>query len=101
MEPVIVITTCPREQGDKLQEEIIRQKLGACVSYLEVKSRYWWQGNIVEDYEDMPIIKTTREKLNNLFELFKRIHPYTVPEFIVIPVEILGPYLQWLKDVLK
>ena len=48
----------------------------------------------------MLIIKTLDEKLEALFGLFKEIHPYTVPEFIVIPVKIVGPYLKWLKEVL-
>ncbi|RLF66726.1 MAG: divalent-cation tolerance protein CutA [Thermoplasmata archaeon] len=100
MNPVVVITTCPKGQGDKLKEKIVKRKLGACVSIFQVKSTYWWQDNITSDNEDMLIIKTLDEKLEALFGLFKEIHPYTVPEFIVIPVKIVGPYLKWLKEVL-
>jgi len=42
MNPVVVITTCPKGQGDKLKEEIVKRKLGACVSIFQVKSTYWW-----------------------------------------------------------
>jgi len=100
MNPVVVITTCPRDQGEKLKKIIVERKLGACASSFSVSSLYWWKGEIVSDTEDLLIIKTVEEKLEELYEVFKKEHPYTVPEFLVIPVKILGPYYDWLRETL-
>ena len=100
MNPVIVITTCPKGKGDLLKDELTKRKLAACVSSFDVKSKYWWQGSVVSDEEEMLIIKTRKDLVEDIFNLFKEIHPYTVPEFIVIPVNIVGPYLDWLNEVL-
>ncbi len=101
MNPVIVITTCPKGQGEKLKRTIVENKLGACASSFSVSSSYWWKGEIVSEEEDLLIIKTIEEKLKDLYEVFRSEHPYTVPEFLVIPVKILGPYYDWLKETLS
>ena len=43
------------------------------------------------------LLKTTRERLDELREAFGELHPYRVPELLALPVEAgLERYLTWI-----
>jgi periplasmic divalent cation tolerance protein len=45
------------------------------------------------------LIKTTRERLAEVQEAIRALHPYEVPEIIAIPVVAgLPAYLRWVVD---
>ncbi|HIP43608.1 MAG TPA: divalent-cation tolerance protein CutA [Aquifex aeolicus] len=98
---VILITT-PVDKGEEIANFIIENKLGACVNVVkEVKSIYWWKGNIEKDTEALLVVKTSVEKFNQLMREVRKIHPYTVPEIIALPIVAGNPeYLKWLDDSL-
>ena len=51
------------------------------------------------DRERQLIIKTTERRLEALRTRLHQLHPYDVPEFLVIPVTQGSPqYLQWLAS---
>jgi periplasmic divalent cation tolerance protein len=65
-----------------------------------VLSVYGWN-NEVEGAEEIPmIIKTTVNKQQAMIERLVSLHPYEIPEAIVIPV-IGGhmPYLNWVRSL--
>ena len=99
---VVVFITTPTDKADSIVKVIIEEKLGACINVVrEVDSTYWWKGNIERDKESLLIIKTAREKLQELINRVKSVHPYTVPEIIAMPI-IDGneDYLSWIDDSL-
>lgn len=98
---VILITT-PVDKGEEIANFIIENKLGACVNVVkEVKSIYWWKGNIEKDTEALLVVKTSVEKFNQLMREVRKIHPYTVPEIIALPIVAGNPeYLKWIDDSL-
>jgi periplasmic divalent cation tolerance protein len=99
---VVVLITTPTDKGLELANHIVKNKLGACVNVVpEVNSIYWWKGNIERDRESLLVIKTSVQKLEELIKEVKKVHPYTVPEIIALP--ILGgneDYLRWIDDSL-
>lgn len=98
----VVLITVPVEKAEELAEFIIQNKLGACVNLVqEVKSTYWWKGNIERDKESLLIVKTSAKKFDELLRGVKSIHPYTVPEIIALPL-LAGneDYLKWIDDSL-
>jgi len=99
---VVVFITTPTNKGWDIGNYIVEQKLGACVNVIpEVSSVYWWKGNIEKDKENLLVVKTSMEKLEKLIYEVKKIHPYTVPEIIALP--IVGgneDYLMWIDDSL-
>jgi len=99
----VVFITAPVEAGNDLAEFIVKNKLGACVNLIsEVSSTYWWQGNIEHDREVLLVVKTNKEKFPELVKKVKKIHPYTVPEIIALPiVDGNGDYLKWIDESLK
>ncbi|RUM28394.1 MAG: divalent-cation tolerance protein CutA [Aquifex sp.] len=99
----VVLITVPVDKGEELANFIVENKLGACVNVIpEVKSVYWWKGNIEKDKEALLVVKTSSEKFKELLEKVKGVHPYTVPEIIALPIVAGNPdYLNWIEDSLK
>lgn len=96
---VIVLTTIgTSSDGEALARTLVTERLAACVNLLpEMHSLYQWKGELTADRERQLIIKTTEGRLEALQTRLHEIHPYDVPEFLVIPVTDGSPaYLQWL-----
>ena len=98
---LIVLTNCPdAEVADRIARTMVEQKLAACVNRLPaVDSVYRWQGAVERAVEVPLLIKTTRERLPEVQEAIRALHPYEVPEIIAIPVVAgLPVYLRWVVD---
>ena len=96
----VVLTTWPADRdASTLARTLIVERLAACVNVLpEIASTYEWQGEICLDRERQLVIKTTRERVPALARRLHELHPYDVPEFLVLPVTAASaPYLAWLE----
>ncbi|EDP75417.1 divalent-cation tolerance protein CutA [Hydrogenivirga sp. 128-5-R1-1] len=100
---LVVLITTPVEKGEEIADFIVENKLGACVNVVpEVKSTYWWKGNIERDREALLVVKTSFKKFEELRERVKEVHPYTVPEIVALPI-VAGntDYLNWIEESLE
>lgn len=101
IEYVIVLTTLPTEANvDLFASTLVESRLAACVSILSpVDSVYRWQDKVERASEWQVVMKTTRDRAAALQERVRELHPYDVPELLVVPV-IDGhePYLRWIAD---
>ena len=100
-EPLLILTTIGNgEQGRRIARELVDARLAACVSCLPgMVSFYRWGGRVEEDGEMLLMIKTTEERLEELKAHVLRVHPYEVPEFLVLPIREGGElYLRWLNE---
>jgi periplasmic divalent cation tolerance protein len=98
---LIVLTNCPdADVADRLARTLVEQKLAACVNRLPaVNSVYRWQGSVERAVEVPLLIKSTRERLPEIQEAIRALHPYEVPEILAIPVVAgLPAYLRWVVD---
>ncbi len=100
---VVVLITTPVDRGEEIARFIVENKLGACVNVAtEVRSLYWWKGNIEEDREALLIVKTSAERFGELLRRVKEVHPYTVPEIVALPIVAGNPdYLRWIEESLE
>ena len=99
-EPILVLTTWPAAQdAQALAETLVTERLAACVSVLpEMESVYLWKGRLERDRERQIVLKTTRGRLEALTARVRSLHPYDVPEWLVIPVTAGSEaYLAWLR----
>ena len=100
MEPVVVLSTAPREIAGTIAEILVERGLAACVNIAEVHSCYAWEGGICHDDEALLIIKTFQERLDELIESVRGVHPYEVPEIIAVPITGgFDGYLSWMHTV--
>ena len=98
---LIVLTNCPDEAtAERIRRELVAARLAACVNQLSaVRSTYHCQGKVEETTEVPLLIKTTRERYPALEARLRQLHPYTVPEIVVVPVETGCPdYLLWVIE---
>jgi periplasmic divalent cation tolerance protein len=98
---LIVLTNCPdADVADRLARTLVEGRLAACVNQLPaVNSTYRWQGAVERAVEVPLLIKTTQERLLEVQEAIRTLHPYEVPEIIAIPVVAgLPAYLRWVID---
>ena len=97
----VVFCTAPggRVAAD-LARALVEEKLAACVNLVtSVRSIYAWQGGIREDDEVLLVIKTRRDLCSALSDRIQALHPYDVPEVVVLPV-VGGSadYLDWVRS---
>lgn len=98
MEPVIALSTAPREIAGKIAGMLVEGGLAACVNITEVRSCYTWDGKVCHDEEALLIIKTFQERMQELITAVRAVHPYEVPEIISIPITGgFEGYLSWMR----
>ncbi len=98
---VIVMTTLPADADvTTFAQALVEARLAACVNVLPaMESVYRWEGQIEQERERQLIIKTSRGRLAALWDRVREMHPYDVPEFIVVPiVDGSHAYLRWLGE---
>lgn len=98
---VIAVTTCADDEtAQRIAQTLVSERLATCVNRIrDVRSTYVWDERMQDDSEIMLIIKTVESRLADLQSRLKAIHPYEVPELIVVPV-IGGneAYLKWVRE---
>ena len=97
---VLLCTTPTMTSAKQLARGLLTRRLAACVSCLpRAESSFWWQGKLDHAQETVLLIKTSRARLPQAIRYAKRVHPYTVPELIALPIIAGHPaYLRWLQD---
>ena len=98
---VVVFTTMPDDaRSDEVARTIVDERLAACVNVLApMMSTYRWKGAIECEAERQLVIKTTRGRIAELEARLHALHPYELPEFIVITaVGGSEAYLAWVVN---
>jgi len=95
----IVLTTIGTSADtEALARTLVEEGLAACVNILPaMRSVYRWQGAIHHDDERQLVIKTTDDKLTALELRVKALHPYELPEWLVVNAEAGVRYFEWLS----
>jgi len=100
-EHVLVMTTLPADaDAAAFARGLVEARLAACVNLLApMESVYRWKGQVEHEPERQLLLKTSRARVNALWERVRELHPYEVPEFIVLPiVDGNDVYLRWIAD---
>jgi periplasmic divalent cation tolerance protein len=97
---VVVLTTLGEStDAAAFARVLVADRLAACVNVLPaMTSLYRWKGSIEEDREQQLVIKTTLDRVPAIEARFQELHPYELPEFVVLSVGASNAYLEWLRD---
>ena len=98
---VLVMTTLPADaDASVFAQTLVETRLAACVNLLAgMESVYRWEGAVEQERERQLVIKTTRTRILALWERLREMHPYDVPEFIVLPIiDGNDAYLRWVGE---
>lgn len=104
MSVVVVFSTFPNpDKAAEVARILVDERLCACVNLVPaVRSIYRWQDAIHDEAETLAVIKTTAERVAALQARLVELHPYDVPEAIVLPVAGgHAPYLAWVTGEIE
>jgi periplasmic divalent cation tolerance protein len=98
---ILVLTTLGGDdpRAEEIARALVDERLAACVNVLApMVSVYRWKGSVERDTERQLVIKTTRGRLETVKSRLAALHPYELPELIVIPIDGGGEeYLSWVS----
>jgi len=98
----VVTTTEIKEDAARIAKEMITKRLAACAQVLgPIQSTYRWKGDLESSEEWLCLMKSRKDLFPKIETAIKDIHPYEVPEIIVVPI-LTGhqPYLKWMEEEL-
>jgi periplasmic divalent cation tolerance protein len=96
---VVLVTAPDAETGRGIAQALVREHLAACVNVVPgVHSIYRWEGEMEEGEEMLLVIKTRQDRCNALEKRVLELHPYEMPEVLVLSVAGGNrDYLDWVS----
>ena len=96
---VVLTTVASDAEAVTFVRELLDRRLIACGTLVPgARSIYRWQGKIADESEVLLLLKTRSARVEALREAFGELHPYKVPEFLVLSVDTgLEKYLDWIN----
>jgi len=88
------------DRGEAIARALVDERLAACVNlHAPMTSLYRWQGDVEREVERQLVIKTTRERVPALQTRLMELHPYELPELVVVPItDGTTAYLDWVRN---
>lgn len=100
-EKVAVFITAPDEENAaRIGRALVDERLAACANIIRgARSIYRWKEKIFDEPECILLIKTVADNFTLLEKRVRELHPYEVPEVIVVKIaEGSKPYLDWIEE---
>jgi periplasmic divalent cation tolerance protein len=99
---LLVLNTCPGSiTAKKIANDLVADQLAACVQVIPgIQSFFRWVGRVENSEEHLLLIKTTAARYPDVENRIRTLHPYELPEIVVVPISNgLASYLSWIDDV--
>ena len=84
-----------------LARNLLLKRYAACISFKEIESIYWWEGQLEQSAEVQILIKTSKDKFDKLCLELKNSHSYSNPELLFWNISASSEYKNWINEVLK
>jgi periplasmic divalent cation tolerance protein len=97
----LVLCTVPPDRAHAIARDIVSGGYAVCVAAAPVTSTYKWKGELSITEEVQLLIKVAASKVAALKQAMIEMHPYEVPEFVVLPVDAeasLAAYVKWVRE---
>ncbi|MSP93459.1 MAG: divalent-cation tolerance protein CutA [Myxococcales bacterium] len=95
----VVLSSCPPDRADLIARALVQSRVAACVSQVRgAVSTYRWEGAVCQEPETLLLIKTPNERLAACTAALRELHPYRVPEIVVLKADdVAASYLAWAR----
>ena len=96
----VALSTAPdRATALAVARALVSERLCACVNLVpRITSVYRWEGAVEEGEEVLLVAKTRADRAERLCARIVELHPYDVPEVILLPVAGgAESYLDWVR----
>src|SRR5436309_4076302 len=100
-EILLALSTFPdAETARKISNQLVTEKFAACANILPgIESIYRWKEKIETGNETLVFFKLSEDRQSAFQEKLRSLHPYEVPEIIIVPVTTgLPEYLSWVAE---
>ena len=96
---VVLTTEADKKNAHRIANILLEEKLTPCVSFNNIESSFWWEGEITQSEEVQLIIKCKEENINKVCKKISECHSYELPEIIYFPVSVNKGYYHWVNSV--
>lgn len=98
-EIVVFITVPSQREARRIGRHLVDRRLAACVNAVpRVTSWFRWHGKMMQAREVLLVVKTRARLFRSLEATVKRLHRYSVPEIIALPItKGSSAYLAWVR----
>ena len=96
---LVITTEVDKKNASKLANLLLEEKLIPCVSFKNIESYFWWEGNINQSQEVQLMIKCKKENVNNVCNKIAEWHSYEIPEIIYFRVSANKNYHYWMNSI--
>ena len=96
---LIITTEKDKDNASKIANLLLEEKLVPCITFKNIESHFWWEGQINELKEIQLIIKCKEKNINLVCKKISECHSYKVPEIIYFPVSANKDYYHWLNSL--
>ena len=95
----VTITAPDARWLNRFAGKLVEDRLGAAAHLTEIRTIYWWQGDMHEATEWRVALHTRLDLVPHIVERTNREHPYDVPCIVATPL-IGGSarYLDWIEQ---
>lgn len=99
----VYMTAGNTNEAESIGKELVSSGLAACVNIIDnMKSIYFWEGELQHDNEVIMIVKTIESNVPSLIEKVKSLHSYDCPCIVSLPVlDGNTSFMQWISDSVK
>jgi len=97
---VVLVTGSNSRECARIARHLLERRLIACASLVpQIRSLYTWEGKIADERECLMVLKSSREMFSELQAEIEKLHSYSVPEIIALPIVAGSPnYLTWIAE---
>ena len=96
---VLILTTIgSREEGARIAEALVTERLAACVQLAPIESWYRWEDKVEQAVEHRLHVKTSVALAERAEARIAALHSYRLPEIVRLSIDGSGAYLKWIVD---
>jgi len=95
---IVITNEADKKNASKLANLLLQEKLIPCVTFKNIESHFWWEGNINQSKEVQLMIKCKKENVNNICNKIADWHSYEIPEIIYFCVSANKNYHHWINS---
>ena len=96
---LIITTEADKKNASKLANLLLREKLIPCVTFKNIESNFWWEGNINKSKEVQLMIKCSELNVDKVLNKISSNHSYEVPEIIYFRVSTNKKFHDWVNSI--
>lgn len=100
---IVLVTAGNQQEAELIGRALVEKKLAACCNIIgPITSIFYWEGRLCEEEELLLVIKSVKERFDQIVTTVKQVHSYTTPEIIALPI-VAGAtdYLNWVAAETK